>query len=87
MPGEILAATADGDDHRVEPVVQRLLVEIRRRLNMDVVFVSEFRDGRRVFRHVEVPADAPVIARDAYRPTGGVMVRQGRGWPSPTTGP
>ncbi len=36
------------------PSLTRLLHSIRRHLGMDVAFISEFRDGRRFFRHVEI---------------------------------
>jgi EAL domain-containing protein (putative c-di-GMP-specific phosphodiesterase class I) len=35
------------------PSLARLLQAIRRHLGMDVAFISEFKDGRRCFRHVE----------------------------------
>lgn len=66
-PAEMLVATADGVDRHVEPWLQRLLGEIRRELGMDVVFVSEFRNGRRVFRHV-APEDGSIICAGASDP-------------------
>jgi GAF domain-containing protein len=59
---ELLVATADGSDELVDSQVQEVLSLLRQRLKMDVVFVSEFVDGQRVFRHVQTPADRPVIA-------------------------
>jgi EAL domain-containing protein (putative c-di-GMP-specific phosphodiesterase class I) len=35
------------------PTLARMLRAIRRHLGMDIAFISEFKDGRRVFRHVE----------------------------------
>jgi EAL domain-containing protein (putative c-di-GMP-specific phosphodiesterase class I) len=36
------------------PSLDRLLHAIRRHMGMDVAFISEFKDGRRVFRQVEI---------------------------------
>lgn len=36
------------------PSLERMLDAIRRHMGMDVAFVSEFDDGRRYFRHVEI---------------------------------
>ncbi|RYF55498.1 MAG: diguanylate cyclase, partial [Comamonadaceae bacterium] len=50
---DLLVATADGhgtlDDHQVTEVLRLL----RQHLKMDVVFISEFVDGQRIFRRVE----------------------------------
>lgn len=59
---ELLVATADGSDEMLDSQVQEVLSLLRERLKMDVVFVSEFVDGQRIFRHVQTPADRPVIA-------------------------
>ena len=67
VPAELLVATADGVDWHVEPWLQRLLIEIRQELGMDVVFVSEFINGRRVFRHV-TPGDGSIICAEASDP-------------------
>jgi GAF domain-containing protein len=50
---ELLVATADQSDTLIDDAVPELLRLLRERLKMDVVFVSEFVDGRRVFRRVE----------------------------------
>lgn len=50
---DLLVATADAADADVEAPVQDVLKLLRSNLHMDVVFVSEFVDGRRVFRQVE----------------------------------
>lgn len=53
---EMLVATSDASDELIDesvPEVLRLLRE-RMNMNMEVVFVSEFTDGQRVFRHVAV---------------------------------
>lgn len=59
---ELLVATADGSDDMLDSGVQEVLALLRDRLKMDVVFVSEFIDGQRVFRYVETPPEQPVIA-------------------------
>jgi GAF domain-containing protein len=50
---ELLVATADSADAELEAPLQDVLKLLRSNLDMDVVFVSEFVDGRRVFRQVE----------------------------------
>src|SRR4051812_40858771 len=50
---ELLVATADGTDPSIDQSVTEVLRTLRDRLKMDVVFVSEFIDGQRVFRFVE----------------------------------
>jgi GAF domain-containing protein len=50
---ELLVATADGSDELIDSAVTEVLSLLRQRLAMDVVFVSEFVDGERVFRYVE----------------------------------
>lgn len=50
---ELLVATAEGGDALISSAVTEVLHLLRTKLNMDVVFVSEFVDGHRVFRRVE----------------------------------
>jgi GAF domain-containing protein len=50
---EMMVATADGADPAIEDAVPQVLRLLREKMNMDVVFVSEFSDGRRVFRDVD----------------------------------
>lgn len=50
---ELLVATADESDELIDSAVTDVLSLLRERLAMDVVFVSEFLDGQRVFRYVE----------------------------------
>ncbi|MDB5732927.1 MAG: diguanylate cyclase [Variovorax sp.] len=50
---ELLVATPDGCDALIDGAVPEVLRMLREYLHMDVVFVSEFVDGRRVFRQVE----------------------------------
>ncbi|MES2412256.1 MAG: GAF domain-containing protein [Pseudomonadota bacterium] len=49
---ELLVATADDSDELIEDAVPEVLRLLREKMQMDVVFVSEFTGGRRVFRHV-----------------------------------
>jgi GAF domain-containing protein len=60
-PLEIAVATSEGADAPLS-VVLPLLQLIKNRLETDVVFVSQFIDGKRVFRYVDVPPDARVIS-------------------------
>lgn len=50
---ELLVATSDAVEPLVHPNVSEALAIFRQHLNMDVVFVSQFQDGRRTFRVVE----------------------------------
>jgi GAF domain-containing protein len=58
---ELLVATADGSDDLIDSAVTETLLLLRQRLAMDVVFVSEFVDGQRVFRYVDAPGNKPPI--------------------------
>jgi GAF domain-containing protein len=58
---ELLVATSDGADTGVNPNVQEVLRLLREKLGMDVVFVSEFLHGERVFRFVDSAPAAPKI--------------------------
>lgn len=50
---DLLIATADHSDVDLDSSINEVLSLLRERMGMDVVFVSEFIDGRRVFRNVE----------------------------------
>lgn len=50
---DLLVATADDADPLLDDTVSEVLKALRTRLGMDVVFVSEFIDGRRMFRFVD----------------------------------
>ena len=50
---EYEVATADGSDQSNLKALSNLLHRIRLTFGMDCVFVSEFVEGRRVFRHVD----------------------------------
>lgn len=62
---EMMVATADQSDAAVEPCVQGVLQLLRDRMKMDVVFVSEFTGGRRVFRQVAQGEPAVVTPGDS----------------------
>lgn len=49
---ELMVATADQSDDMLDRTITEVLKTLRDRMNMDVVFCSEFVDGRRVFRQV-----------------------------------
>ncbi|MFW2358299.1 GAF domain-containing protein [Hydrogenophaga sp.] len=49
---ELMVATADQSDDMLDRTITDVLKTLRDRMNMDVVFCSEFVDGRRVFRQV-----------------------------------
>lgn len=53
-----LPASATG----ASPSLGRMLDAIRRHMGMDVAFISEFQDGRRFFRHVDI-GDSPLAIK------------------------
>lgn len=59
---ELLVATADSADALIDRAVQEVLQLLREHMKMDVVFVSEFTNGKRVFRQVDTAPDKAVIA-------------------------
>ncbi len=59
---ELLVATADASDELLDSAVSEVLALLRDRLKMDVVFVSEFVDGERVFRYVDAERDRPMMS-------------------------
>jgi GAF domain-containing protein len=65
---ELLVATAEGGDALISSAVTEVLQLLREKLNMDVVFVSEFVDGHRVFRRVEADADKRVFEEGQSHP-------------------
>lgn len=64
----LLVVTAERSDPLVDGSVPRALRELRDGLGMDVVFVSEFRDGQRRFRHVDARPGTDAPARGAGDP-------------------
>ena len=78
---ELLVATADNSDELIDSAVTEVLSLLRQRLAMDVVFVSEFVDGQRVFRYVESNGNSqspPVGAGDPLEETWCQRVVDGR---------
>jgi hypothetical protein len=65
VAGELVTITTDTGGAHHEPITA-LLQQVRSRTGMDVVFVSQFVNGRRLIRHVA--ADA----KDPHRPVEGV---------------
>ncbi len=59
---ELMVATADQSDEALDQAITDVLKSLRDRLNMDVVFCSEFVDGRRVFRQVVAKGGRPTIS-------------------------
>jgi hypothetical protein len=69
----LLLATADRSDELVDENVRLVLQELRQHLNMEVIFVSEIRNGQRMFQHVDTPRQGI----DCYwrrRPSGRVVL-------------
>ncbi|RZI59656.1 MAG: GAF domain-containing protein [Rubrivivax sp.] len=62
---ELLAATADGFDPDLDARITGVLKGLREQLHMDVVFVSEFQDGERVFRFVDGQSEIEVQVGDS----------------------
>lgn len=65
---ELLVATADQTDAELDRSIGEVLRLLRERLQMDVVFVSEFVDGQRVFRRVEQTPGVKVITEGEGEP-------------------
>jgi len=65
---ELLVATAEGGDALISSAVTEVLHLLREKLHMDVVFVSEFVDGHRVFRRIEADADKRVFEEGQSHP-------------------
>ena len=65
---ELLVATSDGADPELDTSIPQVLKLLRERMKMDVVFVSEFMDGKRVFRHVANPPGQQVLTEGAGDP-------------------
>lgn len=59
---ELLLATADQSDELIDENVRQVLHDLRQHLAMDVIFVSEIRNGQRIFQHVDAAAGKELIA-------------------------
>lgn len=62
LVSELLVATADSADADIDRAVPEVLHQLREKMKMDVVFVSEFIDGQRVFRFVDRAKAAPPLS-------------------------
>lgn len=65
---ELLVATADAADPEIDQAIPDVLRMLRQTLRMDVVFVSEFVNGQRVFRFVDSAPGAPPVEEGAADP-------------------
>lgn len=65
---ELLVATPDDADPLLDPAVGEVLRLLREHIGMDVAFVSEFTDGRRVFRRVSSRPGLDVLAEGQSDP-------------------
>ena len=65
---EMLVATADESDTGIEHSVSEVLRLLREKMQMDMVFVSEFVDGERVLRHVDSEPQNAVVAVGDSKP-------------------
>ena len=65
---ELLVATADSSDPLLDNSVSELLHTMRQRMDMDVVFVSEFVHGQRMFRYVDSTPGAPELLAGDFSP-------------------
>lgn len=65
---ELLVATSDQSDEMLDGSIGEVLRLLRERMGMDVVFVSEFVEGRREFRRVEQAPGVQVLAEGDSEP-------------------
>jgi GAF domain-containing protein len=65
---EFAVATADGTEEERLATLSALLRRVREVFQMDVVFVSEFVGGRRVFRHVDARPGHELVKAGASDP-------------------
>ena len=59
---ELLLATADYSDAMIDDNVRSVLRDLREHLGMEVIFLSEIRDGKRMFKHVDNKPGCDLIA-------------------------
>ena len=62
---DLLVATADSSDTLLDDSITLVLQRLRESLRIDVVFVSEFVEGQRVFRFVDSNGSAPMAPGDS----------------------
>ena len=66
----LLVATADYSDDLINAQVRDVLHDLREHLGMDVIFLSEIRDGQRLFAHVDSKPGCDLIATGGGSPLG-----------------
>ena len=59
---ELIVTSADQSDELVDDAVREVLRDLRQNLKMDVIFISEIRDGKRMFKHVDNKPGCNLIA-------------------------
>ncbi|QIL80532.1 GAF domain-containing protein [Diaphorobacter sp. HDW4A] len=59
---ELIVTTADQSDDLVDDTVRQVLQDLRENLKMDVIFLSEIREGKRMFKHVDNKPGCDLIA-------------------------
>ena len=59
---ELIVTSADQSDDLVDDTVRQVLHDLRENLKMDVIFISEIRDGKRMFKHVDNKPGCDLIA-------------------------
>lgn len=64
LQDQFASATADGSTDERLATLSTLLRKVREQLRMDVVFVSEFTRGLRVFRYVDKAPGEPDVVRE-----------------------
>ena len=65
---ELLVASAEDSDALIDESVSQVLQQLREHLHMDVIFVSEITEGRRIFRHVDERPGRALIATGGSSP-------------------
>ncbi|RYG11836.1 MAG: GAF domain-containing protein [Burkholderiales bacterium] len=63
---ELLVATSDDSDQFIDAAVQEMLSLLRQKMQMDIVFVSEFSDGQLVLKYLDSPGGAPIQRGDVF---------------------
>jgi EAL domain-containing protein (putative c-di-GMP-specific phosphodiesterase class I) len=64
----VVLQTANANDASIDDILRDALHTIRQHLGMDVAFISEFLDGRRIFRYVDAISDTPPINEGGSAP-------------------
>ncbi|RYX95818.1 MAG: diguanylate cyclase [Comamonadaceae bacterium] len=65
---ELMVATSDESDREIDDAVPEVLKLLREKMKMDVVFVSEFTNGKRVFRYVDSEPGKEIISAGGSDP-------------------